>query len=290
MLGILLIDKPTGMTSHDVVNVLRRRLGTRRIGHAGTLDPLASGLLVLGVGPATRFLQFLSLEPKQYVATISFGRETTTQDAEGEVVAYREVPTNLSELLSNAIPAFIGLIEQIPPMYSAVKVAGKALYRYARAGIDVERKTRRVFVHSIDIESCDGSNCVARITCSGGTYVRTLAHDLGLAIGTGAHLASLRRTAAGSFTVGVAADLEAVEPKDLIPLAQAISPMPVLPLSSADIDHVRHGRRIHAPPDIASELVALADSEGTVLGVGRIVGSMIQPECVIPQEVAHDRV
>lgn len=290
MLGILLIDKPTGMTSHDVVNILRRRLGTRRIGHAGTLDPLASGLLVIGVGPATRFLQFLSLEPKRYRATICFGRETTTQDAEGEVVVETEVPPNLMELVETAIPPFLGLIEQIPPMFSAVKVAGKALHRYARAGLEVERRARTVFVHSIEIQSWEGSICVADIVCSGGTYVRTLAHDLGRKVGTGAHIRALRRTAAGSFDVESAVNLEVVEPEHMMPLARAIAPMPVLPLSAADTGHVRHGRQIPLPKDANGEVLALADPDGTVFGIGRINGSMIQPECVIPEESVHDHV
>lgn len=290
MLGILLVDKPTGMTSHDVVNALRRKLGTRRIGHAGTLDPLASGLLVVGVGPATRFLQFLSLEPKKYSATIEFGRETTTQDAEGEVLSEREIPPNLAHVVVEAVPSFLGLIEQIPPMYSAIKVDGKALYRYARAGIDVERKVRRVFVHSIDIVSWQGASCTADIVCSGGTYVRTLAHDLGNAVGAGAHLKALRRTGAGPFSVEDAIDPESIAKANLIPLSTAISPMPILTLSPEQVEHVSHGRKIPNTNGTVADVFALADPSGAVFGIGRALGSMIQPECVIPQEGAHDLV
>lgn len=282
MLGILLVDKPTGMTSHDVVNALRRKLGTRRIGHAGTLDPLASGLLVVGVGPATRFLQFLSLEPKRYSATIRFGLETTTQDAEGEVLARHELPSDLPELVAEAIPAFEGLIEQLPPMYSAVKVAGKSLYRYARAGIDVERQIRKVYVHSFQIDSWHGDSCQAQIVCSGGTYVRTLAHDLGRAVRVGAHLTQLRRTGAGCFESDSAVELEKASAEHLITLDRAIAPMPIIPLSASEVDHIRHGRRITIPNEAEGGLFALADSDGRVIGVGRAIDSMIQPECVIP--------
>ena len=146
MLGILVIDKPPGMTSHDVVDRVRRRLGTRRVGHAGSLDPMATGVLVVAVGPATRFLQYLPLEPKEYEATIAFGTETDTQDAEGSVLATAPVPSDLDRRVEELLPEFLGPIEQLPPMFSAVKRAGKPLYAYARKGEEVDRTPRTVYV------------------------------------------------------------------------------------------------------------------------------------------------
>ncbi len=289
MLGILLIDKPLGGTSHDVVNVVRRRFGTRRVGHAGTLDPLGTGLLVVAVGPATRFLQYLPLEPKEYLADITFGRSTDTYDAEGETTEQHEVPDDLETRLVHVSQAFMGLIEQIPPMHSAVKVKGKPLYRYARAGEVIERASRRVHIGALDLLGVGGDTVKVRVECSGGTYIRTLANDLGQAIGCGAYLSALHRTRVGKFRVEQGVQLDAIAPEDLIPLAQALHPMPVVELDDIQTLHVREGRQLAIAMAPEPRLVALADTKGEIISVARVEGTMLQPECVIPAEMIHDR-
>lgn len=286
MLGILVIDKPSGLTSHDVVDRVRRKLGTRRVGHAGSLDPMATGVLVVAVGPATRFLQYLPLEPKEYEAEIAFGTETNTQDAEGEVTSRSEPPSDLESRLVTAIPRFLGPIEQIPPMFSAVKKAGKPLYAYARRGEEVERSPRTVYIDAFEPIGRGSQGPRFRIVCSGGTYVRTLAHDLGRVIGCGAHLTALRRTFAGRFGLDRAISLDQVEPRALIPLAKALEPMSILDLDPGEIEAIREGRSIAR--SVVGDLVALADGSGEVFSVARVQGNRLLPQCVIPSE-AMDR-
>ncbi len=290
MLGVLLIDKPSGITSHDVVNQIRRRFGTRRVGHSGTLDPLGTGLLVLAVGPATRFLQYLPLEPKEYDLVAAFGVESTTQDAEGELSDPKPVPVDLRARVEEAIPSFLGLLSQVPPMYSAVKVAGKPLYQYARKGEEREREARSVFVETIELLEVHEDSARMRVVCSGGTYMRTLAHDLGRAIGCGAYLSSLVRTRSGKFTLEDAAALDEALPEDLIPLEEALPPMPILDLNAVETAAARHGQRIGRQRPPAARLVALREPDFGVFGVARVDGNQLQPECVLPIEATHDPV
>ena len=266
---------------------VRRRLGTRRVGHAGTLDPLATGLLVLAVGPATRFLQYLPLEPKEYIADIQFGRETSTYDLEGEVVSEQPVPTDLTAKIEEVAPQFHGLIQQYPPMYSAVKVDGQPLYKYARAGKDVERSLRTVHIQVLEIEVSSAQSARARVVCSGGTYIRTLAHDLGNAIGCGAHLSGLIRTRVGRFSIEPSVKLDDVTPANLIPLRDAIAPMPVIELDAQQESDVRLGRKIQMRQNLDVTLAALARPGGEVFSVARQIGDFLQPECVIPSETSH---
>lgn len=282
MLGIILIDKPLGATSHDVVARLRRTFDTRRIGHAGTLDPLATGLLVVAVGPATRFLQYLPLEPKVYDATIRFGSATTTQDAEGEIVESHPVPEDLRAAFERNVPEFLGLIRQIPPMYSAVKKDGKPLYTYARRGEAVEREPRTVHIGGVDVLASHASEMVVRITCSGGTYVRTWAHDLGQAIGCGAHLVALRRLMVGKFTLDEAIALDGAAADRLIPLSEALPPTPLVELDPAQVEAIRHGRAISLDPLPEGPVAGMLAPSGEVIGIGRLYGSLLKPECVIP--------
>lgn len=282
MLGIILIDKPAGATSHDIVGRLRRTFDTRRIGHAGTLDPLATGLLVVAVGPATRFLQYLPLEPKVYDATIRFGSATTTQDSEGEVIESRPVPVDLRAAYERCVHEYLGLIKQVPPMYSAVKKDGKPLYTYARRGQDVERDPRTVHIGGAEILAWGESEVVVRITCSGGTYVRTWAHDLGQSMGCGAHLIALRRLKVGKFELGDAVTLDAATPDCLIPLAEALPPTPLVALDSAQVEAIRHGRAITLHPLPEGLVAGMQAPGGEVIGVGRIYGNLLKPECVIP--------
>src|SRR6476659_6449748 len=199
--GLVVVDKPAGCTSHDVVAKLRKAYGQRKVGHAGTLDPDATGVLLVGLGRATRLLRYLSESGKAYEGRIVFGIATSTLDAAGEVLDQRPMPITRDDV-EHALPRFLGDIEQLPPMVSAVKVGGRRLHELARAGQEVERAPRPVTVRRFDVEPTDDP-LVYRIEvdCSTGTYVRTLAADLGRALGGGAHLRGLRRTAVGSFNV-----------------------------------------------------------------------------------------
>lgn len=283
MFGILLIDKPTGMTSHDVVNRVRSRFQTKRVGHSGTLDPQATGLLVLAIGPATRFLQYLPLEPKEYYGCIRFGATTRTYDAEAERENETEVPADLTPQIESELPALKGLIKQIPPMYSAVKVGGKPLYKLARAGEEIERKPRSVHIQRFDLLGVDGDRANVRIVCSGGTYVRTLAHDLGQAVGCGAYLESLRRTRSGEFNVDDAMQLDECTPEDLIPLHEALPPMPLVKLNQGQVHRVRHGQPVTSQSEVPATHAGLLDTNGHILGVARVSERWLHPECVLPE-------
>ncbi len=211
--GVLVVDKPAGMTSHDVVQVVRRAAGQRKVGHTGTLDPDATGVLVVCLGRATRLVRFLQTGTKTYDATMTLGVATTTQDTSGDVVAERDASGVDEQLLTKALGDLVGDIEQIPPMVSAVKVGGERLHAKARRGEEVERDPRAVTVHDLHLTSfTPGARADASftVTCSSGTYVRTLAHDAGEALGVGAALASLRRTANSGFELDDAVPLDTV--------------------------------------------------------------------------------
>jgi tRNA pseudouridine55 synthase len=291
MFGILLIDKPQGLTSHDVVYRVRRALGTKKVGHAGTLDPLATGLLVVAVGPATRFLRYLQLEPKEYVFTVAFGRETTTYDAEGETVADNPVPVDLESKVRDSLVHFVGEIEQLPPMYSAVKKDGKPLYAYARKGETVERESRTVTVFSLELVRAIGpTELEIRCVCSGGTYVRTLAHDLGQRVGCGAHVAALTRTKVGRFSIEDAIAPDEANEGHLLPLAEALEPMPVVRLTEGQLFNVMHGAFLRVQNAPNETLAALTDPDGTLVSVARVVENELHPECVVPSEALHGAV
>ena len=245
--GILNIDKPTGMTSHDVVNRVRRATGTRRVGHAGTLDPLATGVLLVCVGRATRLVEYLVGQQKVYEAIVRLGQTTDTYDADGEVVQERPLsftPPNLE----NALNQFRGEIEQIPPMYSAIKQNGQPLYKLARQGKEVERKTRHVTIYDLAVVNWEAPNLTLRVTCSSGTYIRSLAHDLGEVLGCGGHITMLRRTAIGDFAAETAVSLADLTtenlPTHLLPTETAVAHMPRLDLSEAEAIDLLDGKRI----------------------------------------------
>jgi tRNA pseudouridine55 synthase len=212
--GVLVCDKAAGMTSHDVVARVRRLAGQRRVGHGGTLDPPATGVLVVALGRATRLLPFLPTEPKRYLAAVAFGAETDTLDAAGAVTATADASELDEARLRAAMAGFVGPQEQVPPMVSAVKVGGERLYAKARRGEQVDRAPRPIVVHGLELRGFSGGErplATVEVVCSGGTYVRSLAADLGRAVGTLAHLASLRRTAVGRFTEAAAHRLEDLE-------------------------------------------------------------------------------
>jgi len=239
--GLAVVDKPAGMTSHDVVAVVRRHLGERRVGHAGTLDPDATGVLLVGVGHVTRLLRFLTALGKTYTAEVVLGVETSTLDASGEVTATHDMgPVDLDEVRRVVAAHLTGPILQVPPMVSALKVGGRRLHELAREGIEVEREARPVTVHRFDVQPGSDPSCL-RITvrCSSGTYVRSLAADLGRLLGGGAHLRDLRRTASGSFT-----EHEARPPDDVVLLdpVAAMRDHARVVVDAADAERVEHGR------------------------------------------------
>lgn len=227
--GVLLLDKPDGMTSHDVVDRVRHKLKMKRIGHAGTLDPIATGLLIILVGKATKLSQSLMGLDKVYEGVIQLGISTTTQDAEGDVLEEREVPELSSEQIVEQMQNFTGDQYQTPPMFSAKKIKGVPLYKMARKGKEVEREPRFVRIASFDLDSWKSPEIEFKLRCSKGTYVRTVAHDLGEAIGCGGFLKELRRTDIDRFRIEDAVDLEDFEEMDgaeirriLIPPYQAV--------------------------------------------------------------------
>ncbi|MGH3744436.1 MAG: tRNA pseudouridine(55) synthase TruB [Mycobacteriales bacterium] len=223
--GLLVVDKPSGRTSHDVVARVRRLAGTRRVGHAGTLDPLATGVLVVGLGRATRLLGHLALHDKDYDAGITLGVTTRTDDAEGEVLARSDAPWTV-EGARAAMASLTGEISQAPPAYSAIKIDGRRAYARARAGEDVTPPARTVTVSRFELVAADGPALTAAVTCSSGTYVRALARDLGAALGTGGHLSALRRTRVGAYGLDRAHtldELEVADPLPLIPLNEAVA-------------------------------------------------------------------
>jgi tRNA pseudouridine55 synthase len=263
MNGILLIDKPPGMTSHDVVRRVRRLLRTRRVGHTGTLDPLATGVLPIAVGEATRIVQFLMEGDKTYRAILKLGATTTTQDAEGEVLERRPVEGITAETVMAAARSFEGVIRQLPPMYSALKKDGVPLYRLARQGIEVERESRAVRIDRLQILDVDLPLITLEVDCSKGTYVRTLCHDLGLALGTGAHLVALRRTRSGSFTEADCVTLEQLETDGtatppLLSVDEALRGMPALEVDAEAARRLADG----IPPALASLSAAPGCPEG----------------------------
>jgi tRNA pseudouridine55 synthase len=225
MEGILLVDKPRDHTSHDVVARLRGKLKTRRIGHAGTLDPMATGLLIILVGKATRVSQYLISLDKEYEGTIELGKVTDSQDAEGEVMETRPVPPFTEDEVKNAIKGFLGDQYQTPPMYSAIKIDGVPLYKSARKGVEVEREARFIRVMSWELTRFALPHLDFRLRCTKGTYVRTLAHDLGNKLGCGAHLSALRRTATDKFNISQALTLDQIQALSLPEIEKRLIPV-----------------------------------------------------------------
>jgi tRNA pseudouridine55 synthase len=275
--GCCVVDKPAGCTSHDVVDQVRRALGTRRVGHAGTLDPDATGVLVIGVGRATRLLQFVSGTDKTYEGEIVFGVETSTLDAGGAVTATHDMGQLTPSAVAEAALGFVGAIEQIPPMVSAVKVDGRRLHELAREGREVERQPRPVRIDRFDVAATDDPLVFrAHIDCSSGTYVRTLAADLGTALGGGAHLRNLRRTRVGPFTVG---DARPVDDLALRPAADLVAGLPRVTADAELARMVAAGRSLGPTP--GSGRMAVVDAGGELLAVYEVVGGELKPAVVL---------
>ncbi len=287
--GFLIIDKPTGATSFSMVALMRRLTGVRRVGHAGTLDPMATGVLPVAIGQATRFIEYLDDAPKVYIARIRFGATTDTYDAQGTVTATADASGVTRGALENLLPTFTGVIDQVPPAFSALKVAGKAMYRYARAGEVVQIPARSVRIDGISVLSFEpGSHPEAEIeiACGKGTYIRSLAHDLGQLLGVGAHLTALRRTATGGFDLRLArstADVAALADAGNLEGAVLAVDRAVERRRAAilDVEHaidVRAGRDVTLrirPEGISpeqDELCRAYDTHGSFMGVLRYRG------------------
>jgi tRNA pseudouridine55 synthase len=253
--GLVIVDKPGGMTSHDVVARVRRLAGTRRVGHAGTLDPMATGVLVVGVEKATRLLGHLTLTAKTYTTTIRLGQSTTTDDAEGEPVATPPVTDVTPDSLAKAVASLTGEIEQVPPGVSAIKVNGQRAYKLTRAGAAPTLAARPVTVYSFDVTATraegDFLDLDAEIRCSSGTYIRALARDLGAALGTGGHLTALRRTNVGPYAISSAHPLSTLDlTTSLIPLAAAAdAAFPRRDLTEDEARALSHGQPLAAAPE-----------------------------------------
>ncbi len=274
--GLVLVDKPAGITSHDAVAAVRRALGTRRVGHAGTLDPMATGLLAVGVGRATRLLRFLGDLPKTYEGRFHLGVETDTLDAEGSVVREQRVVATTDELRT-AMHALVGESMQRPPAYSAVKVGGRKLYEAARAGQELEAPPRPIRVEEFELVRVELPDVWFRVVCSAGTYVRVLAADVGRSLGCGAHLTSLRRTAIGPLVVDHARPPD--DPGQPQPLERAVAHLPRVVLEPDEAIAAGHGRPL-GPAGIEGPY-AVVDHGGTLLGIYRDDGAKARPEMVL---------
>jgi tRNA pseudouridine55 synthase len=270
--GLAVVDKPPGWTSHDVVARCRRVFGQRRVGHSGTLDPDATGVLLVGLGRVTRLLRYLTELPKVYVAEVVLGVETSTLDAAGEVTATFDMAVTDADVRT-ALPRFVGSILQIPPMVSAVKIGGRRLHELAREGIEVERPPRPVTVYRLEAGPVEDGIVPIEVACSSGTYIRSLAADLGRALGGGAHLRNLRRTAIGSFGVAEAVLLDKLGPDDALSPSVALRDYPSFTVDGETAAAVAHGRVIPAglAPDARggtrSGPFAVLDRAGELLAV-----------------------
>jgi tRNA pseudouridine55 synthase len=281
--GLVIVDKPAGWTSHDVVGKVRRLAGTRRVGHAGTLDPMATGVLVLGVERATRLLGHLALHDKEYEATIRLGRATTTDDAEGEFVgadAAGEAKDIEDKRIAQAMSAMTGAIEQVPSSVSAIKVGGVRAYKRVRDGEAVELKPRSVTVAAFDLIARRGTDLDVRVTCTTGTYIRALARDLGNALGVGGHLTALRRTRSGPYLIAEARSLEELERSfETTPLAEAVGKaFPRIDVSEEDAVRIGHGQRLVL--ELESSPTGVFSPDGSVIALVEDREGVAQPLCV----------
>ncbi|MEO8509148.1 MAG: tRNA pseudouridine(55) synthase TruB [Betaproteobacteria bacterium] len=283
--GVLLLDKPVGLSSNAALQRAKRLYRAAKAGHTGTLDPLASGLLPLCFGEATKFAQQLLDAPKRYTATVRFGATTATGDTEGEVLATHPVAFS-REALEAALTTFVGRIAQVPPAFSALKFQGRAYYEYARAGQEIPRVPRDVDIHSLRLTAWNTPDAGLDIECSKGTYIRVLAEDLGGALGGGAHLASLRRTATGGFDLAEAVTLDRLEDMTederlaaLRPAAVLVADLPALGVSEAEAARFRQGQALPAPG--RPEGICAVYGAGVFLGVATVADGVARPRRVV---------
>lgn len=276
MNGVLVVDKPKGITSFDVVRDVRRALKVKKVGHTGTLDPMATGVLPICIGDGTKIAQFITEATKAYDATVKLGATTDTLDAEGKVLETRPVPTITRELLESAFEKFRGTISQVPPMYSAIKIGGKRLYELARAGEEVERQPREVTVFELTLRDFSADEFKLSVRCSKGFYVRTLAADLGEALGCGAHLSALRRTQSGPFVLAQSIPLTDVKPDAvLVGLNEALKDLPQLDVTEAEAQRVRHGGVVEVAPSLSGVFRIIEPGGGLLAMADAVRGRLV---------------
>lgn len=278
--GILLLDKPLGLSSNQALQKVKRLYQAQKAGHTGNLDPLATGVLPICLGEATKVSAFLLDADKRYIARIKLGQRTTTADAEGEVIESRPVPSLTEGDIKKVLNQFVGDIDQVPPMHSALKVNGQPLYKLAHQGIVIERKSRRITIYGIELLGVDADTVEIDVRCSKGTYIRTLAEDVGEVLGCGAHLSGLQRTAAGPFLYDDVVDMETLErlaeegfealDELLEPMEDALHDWQDVVLSADAAHYLGMGQPVMVPNAPAEGLVRLFDKEDTFLGVGFI--------------------
>ena len=280
--GALLLDKPLGPSSNGVLQEAKRLLGAKKAGHGGTLDPLASGLLLLLFGEATKFAGLLLDQEKEYLASVKLGEKTATGDAEGEILERKDVTVRRPDV-DAVLERFRGEIEQLPPMHSALKRDGVPLYKLARQGKAVERAPRRVRILELEVVSFESPRLELRVRCSKGTYVRTLAEDIGAALGTGAHLRGLRRTASGRFRLEDAVSLEALRQLSpaarsarVLPLAALVEGLPRAALDAGAEARLRNGQALEIS-GLAEGVVAVVRADGALIGLGRSEAGVLRP-------------
>lgn len=282
LFGFLNVDKPLGITSHDVVAQVRRAAGTKKIGHAGTLDPLATGVLILCVGGATRLSDYVMHGTKRYRARVRLGQVTDTYDAEGQIIQQRDASHITRSDVEQALRPFLGEIEQVPPMYSAIKQGGKKLYELARAGETVERPSRSIRIDTLTILDWLPPEFSLDVTCSAGTYIRSLAYDLGEALGVGAHLAGLVRTGSGVFTLENATPLDTLltDPAAyIVPPKTALAEYPALVVDAAGAAELAHGRSL-ATEAVDGALLMVYGADERLLAIVRANAGRLKPEKV----------
>ena len=272
--GVFLLNKPLGFSSNQALKKIQWLLNAKKAGHTGTLDPMASGLLPICLGEATKFSNRLLNANKTYIATVQLGVTTTTGDQEGEVISEKEAVFNEAQL-KETLQKFVGDITQIPPMYSALKFEGRPLYEYARQGIEIERKSRQITIYDIGLMEFQGSVMTIEVSCSKGTYIRTLAEDIGHALGCGAHLKGLERTQTGNFQLSEALTIEALEDMDsisrekvLLPIDALLEGLPSIELTSAETELIKKGQSIDFISKNEEEL-RLYSVSGQFVGVGQ---------------------
>jgi tRNA pseudouridine55 synthase len=276
--GVLLLDKPIGFSSNQALQKVKWLFQAAKAGHTGTLDPLATGLLPICLGEATKFAQYVTDADKTYIATVKFGATTTTGDAEGEVIETRDVHFTRQQL-ETACQSFLGEISQVPPMYSALKFEGKALYEYAREGVDIERQSRVVTISNITITQFDKDVAIITVKCSKGTYIRTLAEDIGNTLGSGAHLIGLRRIETAGYELADAITIEQLEEKIkgtpidalhslLLPIDSAIAYLPAVTLNADAAHYLMQGQAVWLSGKIPHGEIRLFDENSRFLGLG----------------------
>ncbi|VVC76747.1 tRNA pseudouridine synthase B [Aquicella siphonis] len=299
--GILLLDKPSGMTSNGALQRIKRLFCAKKAGHTGSLDPIATGMLPLCFGEATKFSQFLLDSDKAYYVVAKLGIRTTTGDTEGEIVETRPVLNVTRQAIEEAMSQFLGEIEQIPPMFSAIKVQGKPLYELARRGIEVERKPRCVKIFSLILDNFESGEIIFRVHCSKGTYIRTLVEDLGAVLGCGAHVTALRRAAVSPYGHSLMYTMPALESiaengginallSCLLPVETAVQSFPAVQLSTSAAFYLRMGQPVRANFPLNSTMVRLISEDARFLGMGEVMpDGRVKPHRLLAvQDIAMD--